>query len=249
MPKAFRSPASVNLASKRVDNYDVVPTQLMVPLNRGVGLQPGPSYIQSLEGTDAMDNLHSPSADYSSLTRFLERFIEPSSIKSESSYHYGMKYVSLALRFGPLIVRRFSHQQVEYYEVPAHGYYGLDLAVRLPMCFLVRINLALFAMRQSRQSLSFSLQWNMSFPRVIANTAPVIALARKGDISAMTDLFKTGMASPNDVQSDGTSLLHVSTCFSESSGFRLILIGCCYDQSLPTCSTSLGEGIECQYTE
>ena len=62
-----------------------------------------------------MDQPLSKSANCGNLTRFLESFIEPSSIKSNSIYCYDMKCASLALRFGPLIVNRFSQQQVVIY--------------------------------------------------------------------------------------------------------------------------------------
>ena len=249
MPEAARSPLAASLITKRVKNKQVNPTQSRAPGNRYVGLQPGLSFVQAQEGTEAMDQALSKSAACSSLTRFLESFIEPSSVKSNSSYRYDVKGASLALRFGPLIVKRFSQQQVEIYEVPPDGYCGLSIAIRLPKYFMTRINLALFAMRQSRHGLSFSLQWNVSFPRVIPSSAPVMELARNGDISTMADLFKTGKASPNDVQSDGTSLLHVSACFSDLFGFQLTPIGCCSDKQLPTRSTFLGEGVECQHAE
>ena len=152
----------------------------------------------------------SPSASRRSFNYFLENFYEPSSIKSNHSYLFETKFVSMALRFGPLIVKRFSQEQEEFHEVSSKGYHGADIAIRLPFWFLARVNLSLFAMRQSHQCLSLSLQWNVSFPKVVPNSAPIVRLARIGDICAMEDLFKSRRASLSDSKSEGTGLLHVN---------------------------------------
>ena len=192
----------------------------MKPIDRDISLHPGRRFVQTRARTSLMDQHLSQSAHCSSLMPFLESFVEPSSIKSNYSYLFQARCASLALCFGPLIVKRFSQRQEEIYEATSNGYYGLSIAVKLPLSFMGRVTFTLFAIRQSRQYLSFSLQWNVSLPKVVSHSAPIMRLARNGEIPAMEDLFKTGKASPYDVKFDGTSLLHVSF----SSRFRFLWV-------------------------
>ena len=55
------------------------------------------------------------------------------------------------------------------------------------------------------------MQWNLSFPRVVPFSAPVMKIAYSGDMVGMENLFMAGKASPTDVRPDGTSLLPVGT--------------------------------------
>ena len=156
------------------------------------------------------DQAIDPSADRSSFMLFLENFLEPSSIKSIHFHLYEARWVFIALHFGPLIVKRFSAQQKEIYEISSGGYNGVNATIWSPLYLLGRVSFSLFAIRQSYQCLSFSLRWNISFSRVVPNSASIVKLTRAGEITATEDLFKSGKASPSDVKPDGTTLLYVS---------------------------------------
>ena len=160
--------------------------------------------------TNIKDQSIGPSADPSSYMSFLENFLEPFFVKSIHFYLYEARWISIALHFGPLIMKRFSPQQEELYEIASDGYYGVNAMIWSPLCLLGKISFSLFALRQSYQCLSFSLRWNISFSRVVPNSASIVKLTRAGDITAIEDLFKSGKASPSDVKPDGTTLLHVS---------------------------------------
>lgn len=194
----------------RVETYNASLTQLIKPVEGDTMSYHGLTIAPTQQKMKMTDQSTSQSASRRSFKYFLDNFYEPSSIKSIHSYLFEARFVSMALRFGPLIVKRFSQQQEEFYEVSSKGYHGASIAIRLPFLFLARVNFSLFAMRQSYQCLSFSLQWNVSFPKVVPNSAPIVRLARIGDIYAMEDLFKSRRASPSDSKSDGTGLLHVN---------------------------------------
>ena len=169
-----------------------------------------PSVTRAQHETNMKDQTIGSSADRSSFILFLETFLEPSSIKSIYFYLYEAKWVSLALHFGPLIMKRFSPQQKELYEKSRGDYYGVNATIWSPLYLLNRVSFSLFIIRQSYQYSSFSLRCNISFPRVVYNSASIVEMTRAGDITAIEDLFKSGKASPSDVKPDGTTLLHVS---------------------------------------
>ena len=178
-----------------------------------------PAQIQP--GSTAFASRHSQpmSSKSSSLTTFLENYNEPISIKSHDTHLLQISSVSLALQSGPLIVKRFSYEHGEIYEVSSSNQYGFGLAVQLPWYYFGRMMLNIFIVRQSHQRLDFSLRCDFSFPSVVPHSAAIMKLAYTGDIPGMETLFKTGKASPNDVTSDGTSLLHVRLPFGEGCSY------------------------------
>ena len=206
-----------------VENYSASLTQPIKPVEGGTISYHGLIVAPTQQKMETTDQSVSQSGGHRSLTYSLENFHEPSSIKSNHSYLFEARCVSMALRFGPLIVQRFSQQQEEFFEVPSAGYHGVSVAIRVPFHFLARVTLSLFVMRQSYQCLSFSLRWNVSFPKVVPNSAPIVRLARIGDICAMENLFKSRRASLSDSKSDGTSLLHVSYLLVTAVRILLIL--------------------------
>lgn len=164
-----------------------------------------------------------PPVKSANLKNFFETYVEPTSIKSCYTSLFRFRKASLAFRFGPLIVKRFSQDQEEIFEVPPSGYYGLAIALQLPCYFWDRTTVALLAFRRSQQYMNFTLQWNLSLQNVVPNSALIIKLTRRGDISGMESMYNSGKASPNDVKTDGTSLLHVSFSLLKSSPSPLIL--------------------------
>ena len=173
-----------------------------------IELYPSTSVAPAQYETNIKDQSIGPSADRSSYMLFLENFLEPFSVKSLHFYLFEARWISIALHFGPLIMKRFSPQQEELYEVSSDGYYGVNATIWSPLRLLGRISFSLFAIKQSYQCLS--LRWNVSLLRVVPKSAPVMRLTRAGDIAAIEDLFKLGKASLSDVKPDGTTLLHVS---------------------------------------
>ncbi len=209
-PKTSSYSRFTNLVTTKAENHGVISTQSTNPVKRDIESHPGIIVASAQYETDLKDQAIGPSADRSSFMLFLENFLEPFSIKSVHFYLYEARWVSIALHFGPLIVKRFSPHQEELYEVSSDGYYGVNATIWSPLFLLGKISFSLFPMRQSYQYSSFSLRWNVSLLRVVPNSAPVIKLTRAGDITAIEDLFKSGKASPSDVKPDGTTLLHVS---------------------------------------
>jgi hypothetical protein len=65
---------------------------------------------------------------------------------------------------------------------------------------------------QSFGSFSISLQAHQLRP----GWSPIFDFAGRGDIQSVRRLFNEGLASPNDVNSDGWTVLHVSPWFSSS---------------------------------
>ena len=209
-PKTISYSPLTNLVTTNAENQGVICTQSTNPVKKDSESNYGTSVAPGQYETNMKDQAIGSSADRSSFMLFLENFLEPSSIKSIHFHLYEAKWVSLALQFGPLIVKRFSPQQKELYEISPGGYYGVNATISSPLYLLNRVSFSLFAIRQLYQCLSFSLRWNISFSRVIPNSASIVKLTRAGDITAIEDLFKSGKASPSDVKPDGTTLLHVS---------------------------------------
>ena len=56
---------------------------------------------------------------------------------------------------------------------------------------------------------SLSVHWNVSLPMVVPESASIIRYIRANNIESAQALFQGRRASPLDVLSDGTSLLHV----------------------------------------
>lgn len=164
-----------------------------------------------------------PPVKSANLKHFFETYVEPASIKSYYTSLYRIRKASLAFRSGPLIVKRFSQEQEEIYEVPPNGYYGLAIVIQLPWYLWGRTTIALLAFRRSQQYMNFTLQWNLSLQNVVPNSARIIELTRRGDISGMENMYDSGKASPNDVKTDGTSLLHVGFSLLKCSPSPLIL--------------------------
>ena len=209
-PKTSSYSPFTNLATEKVENLGVNSTQSTNPVKRDIEPHPSISIAPAQYETNIKDQSIGLSADRSSYMLFVENFLEPFSVKSIHFYLYEARWISIALHFGPLIMKRFSPQQEELYEVASDGYYGVNAMVWSPLYLLGKISFSLFAIRQSYQCLSFSLRWNVSLLRVVPMSAPVMRFTRAGDITAIEDLFKSGKASPSDVKPDGTTLLHVS---------------------------------------
>ena len=144
-----------------------------------------------------------------SLLQFLQSYTESVAIKINHAGLYHTKIASFALCFGPLIVKRFSQNLCEIYKVSSDREYGLSLVVQLPWNYLGRIALVIFISIGPRRGQGLSMQWNLSFPRVVPFSAPIMKMAYNGDIVGMENLFMAGKASPTDVRPDGTGLLHV----------------------------------------
>ena len=89
----------------RAENYGVIRTQSIKPVEENIELHHSLPVVSAQQKTDIMDPFLGQSADRSSLTCFLENFVEPASIKSNHSYLYEARCASLALSFGPLIVK------------------------------------------------------------------------------------------------------------------------------------------------
>ena len=200
---------------------EVVHTQPTSSVDRFISLKPGRRLAQP-QVPKLVRQRFRRFPNSARLRSFLESYVEPISIKSDYIYLYNTRYASLALRLGPLIVKRFSQDYDEIYEVSSDDHYGIGISFQFPWYYLGRITLALFAKRQTHQYLNFSLQWNISFPGVVPTFSPIMKLARKGDLVGMETLFEAGEASPTDVMSDGTSLLHVRNSPARTLGFGLM---------------------------
>lgn len=165
-----------------------------------------------------MDQPSNPPTKTTSFTRFLETYAEPYTIRTERPLLYKTGFISLAVRYGPLVIKQFSRDHEEIYEVSSGCQRGFSIAIQLPWFLSKRIILTVFAWQELSRSRGLSLRWNLSFPSVVPNSAPVMQLALTGDIIGIGNLFSAGEASPVDVQSDGTSLLHVSSLFIKILG-------------------------------
>lgn len=139
-----------------------------------------------------------------------KRFLEPHSIKTERALLYKTGFISLALRYGPLVMRHFSRQNEEIYEVTSICQRGFNLAIKLPWYLSREMILTVFAWQGLSQFQGLSFQLNLAFPKIVPNSAPIMKLALIGDVFGMEKLFSAGEASPVDVRSDGIGLLHVS---------------------------------------
>ncbi len=225
LPQAVRisSSSSSGLIATTFTQNEIIRTISTEQMKEDVSLYPDLPFVPVQRKSSVMPQPLSQSADCTTSMALLENFMEPSSVKSRYSYHYEAKCASLALHFGPLFVKRLSKQQEETYEVSSNGYWGFNVAVRLPLNFMSRIVFTLYAMKHPQQCLSFSLRWNVSFPRIVPNSAPIWRLTRNGDITTMEDLFKTGKASLHDMYSDGTNLLHVSFSVLDISGILILI--------------------------
>ena len=160
-----------------------------------------------------------------SFLQSLRTYAELVAIKINHAGLYHTKIASFALCFGPLIVKRFSQNLCEIYKVSSEREFGLSLVVQLPWNYLGRIALVIFISMGSRRCQGLSVQWNLSFPRVVPFSAPIMKIAYNGDIVGMENLFMAGKAMPTDVRPDGTGLLHVGIS-SIRNVFSLQLITC-----------------------
>lgn len=173
---------------------------------------------QARQGMSPMDRAINSSIKSASSARFLE----PYSIKTEQALLYKTGFMSLALRYGPLVMRRFSQEYGETYEVTSTCQRGFNIAIKLPWYLSREMILTVFAWQRVSQFHGLSFQLNLAFPKVVPNSAPIMKLALIGDILGMEVLFSAGKASPVDVRPDGIGLLHVSFLFNEFFGPCLI---------------------------
>lgn len=187
----------------------VLGTQLRAPAPQRIGLQDTPPFAQAQQAIELTDQLTRICAESPRLKRFLEHYVEPVSMKNHCTHLFSTNCASLAVRFGPVILERFSQDQGEFYEVSSH-FHGFGVAIHLHWRWLGRMTFTSFILPRSLHCPTFSMRWNFSFPGVVPNTASIMQLARSGDIGGMEALFKAGKASPTDVRPDGASLLHVS---------------------------------------
>ena len=114
-----------------------------------------------------------------------------------------------------------------------HSGYAIGFAVTTHWCFALRLELVLsLFVRPKRRSVSLSLGCELKFPRVVTWDSEIVALALRGDIDSMKVTFTAGTASPLDVLSNGSTLLHVCTSpFSRPKASTDAGIASCHEKS------------------
>ena len=95
--------------------------------------------------------------------------------------------------------------------------WSYDIHIALYLVFARRWDFHLSVLQPVGGLGSISINCSLDFPRVVPYNAPIIELARSGDLVSMESMFQAGRASPTDVLSDGMTLLHVSVIQSNVS--------------------------------
>jgi hypothetical protein len=90
--------------------------------------------------------------------------------------------------------------------------FGHSCSIEIKLSFLSfrQLNLKLSILHNSGGTPSLSTRFNLAYPRIVPWNAPIVDLARHGDIFSMESLFRTGQAAPSDMLADGMTLLHVA---------------------------------------
>jgi hypothetical protein len=218
LPDDVAHPPSTAMAGEAADHTSEAPfAQLREPPERCTIRKVQIDCSQAQQERSPMDQPAGPPVKSTSLIRFLQTYAEPYTISTQRALLYKTNFISFAVRYGPLVMRRFSREQDEIYEISPSCQHGFSIAIQLSWYFLGKMMLNVFAWREVSRFRGLSLQWNLSFPRVVPISAPIMDLARTGDIAGMEILFSAGEASPADVRSDGTSLLHVRSLLTSGS--------------------------------
>lgn len=171
---------STAIAKESVNHTIEVPcTQLREPV-QSYTTKAQINSSRAQHGASAMDQPSNPPTKTTSLTRFLETYAEPYTIRTERALLYKTGFISLAVRYGPLVIKQFSRDHEEIYEVSSGCQRGFSIAIELPWFLSRRIILTVFAWQELSRSRGLSLRWNRSFPSVVPNSAPVMQLALTG---------------------------------------------------------------------
>lgn len=136
-------------------------------------------------------------------------------LRARSWSHYQICVGSLALWSGRLVIRPC----VEDRDSPSpfgQPYrsgreWGCGAVFRIYGCgfYPSIVIMAVFKKCRNPQG-TFSLHWNLSFPRVVPNNADVFKFVRQGNVDGVRSIFAMGSGAPSDTVSDGTGLLHAA---------------------------------------
>ena len=131
---------------------------------------------------------------------------EELSIRNSRSTYLEKDLLHLLLRFGPTIL---PGRQLPSNPKTKSGY-GLSIATAFRGCRPFSLELAVYLTLNSKgPGIDCSLQWSLSWPRVVPWDDKIIDLAVCGDIENMKREFSTRTATPFDQSPDGLTLLHV----------------------------------------
>ena len=91
-----------------------------------------------------------------------------------------------------------------------HAGYAIGFAVTTYWCFALRLEFLIGVfVRPKRRSVSLSFGCELKFPSVVTWNSEIVGLALPGDVDSMKISFAARAASPFDVLSNGSTLLHV----------------------------------------
>lgn len=146
----------------------------------------------------------------SRLTQFLQSYVEPVTVRSSRARRHCNFAGSLCYWIGPTLVRRWTEDGRESFQVSGSSFSsGFAYTIRL-RCMSKAMTLSIMPYKSISPSLTWSMQWSLSFPSIIPHNAAIVELAKRGDIENVRRMFEVGKAACTDATSDGTSLLHVS---------------------------------------
>lgn len=91
--------------------------------------------------------------------------------------------------------------------------YGVAVAGSWDLICPFRIEIALSILsRWVGSSVTLSLHWTASCPRIVPWSTSIFDFAARGDIQALQTAFEKRISSPFDVSPNGSTLLHVNSC-------------------------------------
>jgi hypothetical protein len=151
-----------------------------------------------------------PCVDNDHLTKFLNNYAEPISVRSSTWYSIETCFGRFQLWSGPLLKQRWSNKRPMHGVSSLEGEHGIGFHMYLGRRTNHNgISVIFVVMKCLRPLGSLSIRWNIHFPRVIHRDADIFEFVRTGNLAAVKSVFSMRKATPLDTSPDGTGLLHV----------------------------------------
>ncbi len=144
------------------------------------------------------------------LSKLTRDFAEPTGLRPWLWQQYQSKRSFFEIRYGATITRRWSSDGREVFTVlsPLEGH-SLALAFQSDWIRFHRISLIISGLFQFQRQRLLSIQWSLTFSRLVPDHASSFHVAREGDCKTLEVLLGTGAATVSDVLGSSDTLLHV----------------------------------------
>jgi len=179
--------------------------------------------LQELAKYRSPDRPHTSCTSTSGTKSRLRALGEPVVIRAKSWNIYQTFLGSFAFWSGPLVTRQWAEDQQPSHQLRnSDDGSGFGAVLRLQAYgFRTSTSIAAVFRKWKNPQGTLSLQWNLSFPRIVPANADAFEFIRRGNLDAVRSIFAMGKGAPSDTTSDGTSLLHVRPVSSTQTLFSI----------------------------